>query len=153
MNKLIVTTPTDTTIKFERRLNAPRETVFEAFTNADMMKQWFADPENPVTTVESDAREGGQYKLVWNGPDGEMTMSGVYTTFERPTFIQSTEKWEPDWTGGDVLNDIRFEVEGADTLLILVSTYPSNAARDGAKDGAAEGFGTCLDALEALIAN
>jgi len=153
MSKLTVTTPTDTTIRFERQLGASPERVFEAFTEADLMKQWYSDPSNPIIAVESDPREGGAYKMVWDGSEGQVIMSGIYTLFNRPNALQSTENWEPDWAGGEVLNDIEFHATGAGTQMILTSTYTSKDARDGAKEGAAEGFGACLDAMDALLAS
>ena len=153
MSKLIVTSPTDTTIRFERQLGASPERVFEAFTEADLMRQWYSDPSNPIIAVESDPREGGAYKMVWSGSDGQMIMSGIYTLFKRPKALHSTENWEPDWAGGEVLNDIEFHASEAGTEMILTSTYTSKDARDGAKGGAEEGFGACLDAMESLLAS
>ncbi|MEO1746226.1 MAG: SRPBCC domain-containing protein [Pseudomonadota bacterium] len=153
MSKLKVTTPTDTTIRFERALGASPDRVFHAFTDAGLMAQWYSDPSNPIVSVESEPREGGAYKMVWDGSDGAMTMSGIYTLFDRPNALKSTEHWDPDWAGGKVLNDIEFHSRGDGTNMILTSTYASKEARDGAKDGAAEGFGACLDAMDALFAS
>ena len=152
MSKLKVTTPDETTLRFERHFNAPRERVFDVFHDAAMMKTWYSSPGYPVAEVVSEPKIGGVLKIVWNPDSGEkMVLTGQWLEINKPVTSKFSENWEPDWTDGEVINDVEFLETDDGTILILTSTYSSKQARDGAKDGAAEGFGASLDGLEKLL--
>lgn len=62
-----------------RLINAPRAKLFQAWTQPELLKQWFAPA--PVTTpvVEVDLRVGGANLIVMRLPDGtDMEKRGVY---------------------------------------------------------------------------
>jgi len=61
----------------ERTLDAPIALVWEAYTNPDHMKQWFAPKPYEVTEMELDLRPGGIFRLRMVGPDGFDTGHGV----------------------------------------------------------------------------
>src|SRR5690349_9515926 len=62
-----------------RLIDAPREKVYEAWTNPVLLKQWFAPLPWTTTRVESDVRPGGSTLVVMRGPDGiEFPCPGVY---------------------------------------------------------------------------
>ncbi|MEN0000483.1 MAG: SRPBCC domain-containing protein [Pseudomonadota bacterium] len=153
MSKLTVTTPNDTTIKFERVFPAPRKKVFETYHDAEAMKQWYANPGYPVSEVETTFVVGGDLKIVWDQPDGgKMILRGKWLAYEPHATSTFTENWDEDWTGGEVVNENEFTDVDGGTLLTLVSTYKTKEGRDGAiEGGAAEGFGAALDALEAMV--
>ncbi|MEO1703614.1 MAG: SRPBCC domain-containing protein [Pseudomonadota bacterium] len=153
MSSLKVTTPDKTTLRFERFFSAPRERVFDVFHDPEMMKNWYSSPDYPVIEVVSEPKVGGDLKLVWSQPDGgQMVLRGQWLEMDRPNSSKFSEKWDEDWTGGEVINDVAFLEKDGGTLLILTSTYSSKEARDGAAAmGATEGFGSSLDTLETLL--
>jgi uncharacterized protein YndB with AHSA1/START domain len=53
-----------------RILAAPREVVFEAFSNPDHLSQWWGPNGFTNTFAEFDFRPGGAWRLVMHGPDG-----------------------------------------------------------------------------------
>jgi len=57
-------------ILFTRLFNAPRELVFEVWTNPDHLKHWWGPTGFTLTTKASDVRPGGEWTLVMHGPDG-----------------------------------------------------------------------------------
>ena len=63
-----------------RALPASREKVFAAWTEEEMIKQWFCPSAGmTVPVAELDAREGGAYRLVVEDSDGETySPSGTY---------------------------------------------------------------------------
>jgi uncharacterized protein YndB with AHSA1/START domain len=60
-NRKIVTT---------RTFNAPRETVFSAWTNPELLKRWWGPKGFTNTFHEFDLRPGGKWKFIMHGPDG-----------------------------------------------------------------------------------
>ena len=63
----------------ERIINAPREKVFKAWTDPELMKQWFAPKPYTTPRVENDVRPGGSSLVVMRSPEGqEIPCPGVY---------------------------------------------------------------------------
>jgi uncharacterized protein YndB with AHSA1/START domain len=60
----------------ERTLNAPRELVWKAWTDANLLKQWFAPKPYEISEVEMDLRPGGIFRIRMVGPDGFDTGHG-----------------------------------------------------------------------------
>ena len=58
-------------------IKAPLEKVFEAYTNADLFKQWFARGHD-ATVHEFDARSGGAWHLTERSAEGEYSFGGSY---------------------------------------------------------------------------
>jgi uncharacterized protein YndB with AHSA1/START domain len=83
-----------------RVIDAPREKVFEAWTNPELLKKWFAPLPWTTPLVETDVRAGGSSLMVMRGPDGnEFPNRGVYLEVvenERLVFTNAyTKAWEP----------------------------------------------------------
>ena len=60
----------------ERTLDAPRELVWRAWTDAALLKQWFAPKPYEISELELDLRPGGIFRLRMVGPDGFDTGHG-----------------------------------------------------------------------------
>jgi len=67
----------DTDLILERTLDAPIELVWEAYTNPEHIKQWFAPKPYQITECELDLRPGGIFRIRMVGPDGFDTGHGV----------------------------------------------------------------------------
>lgn len=62
--------PPDPEVVSTRVFGAPRELVFRAFTDPDVLVRWWG-PEGFTSTFEEfDPRPGGAWRLVMRGPDG-----------------------------------------------------------------------------------
>lgn len=83
-------------LKLEHRYGAPREQVFEAWTNPDVLRRWWAAmPTWDTPVAEVDAREGGRYRLSMRTDEGEVhTVSGQYTEMSPPERLAYTWSWE-----------------------------------------------------------
>jgi uncharacterized protein YndB with AHSA1/START domain len=84
----------------ERIIDAPREKVFKAWTDPEMMKQWFVPKPWTTSRIETDVRPGGASLVVMRSPEGqEFPNRGVYLEVvpnERLVFTDAfTEAWEP----------------------------------------------------------
>ena len=60
----------------ERTLNAPRDLVWKAWTDTNLLKQWFAPKPYEISEVELDLRPGGIFRIRMVGPDGFDTGHG-----------------------------------------------------------------------------
>jgi len=61
----------------ERTIDAPIELVWDAYTNPEHMKRWFAPKPFEITEMELDLVPGGIFRLRMVGPDGFDTGHGV----------------------------------------------------------------------------
>ena len=60
----------DREVVITRILNAPRELIWEAWTNPEHIVNWWG-PDGFITTIEKmDFRVGGEWKYMMVGPDG-----------------------------------------------------------------------------------
>src|SRR5579863_6976594 len=60
----------DRELVFTRHFVAPRELVFEAWTNPQHVAQWWGPVGFTTTIHEMDVRPGGEWRLTMRGPDG-----------------------------------------------------------------------------------
>ena len=67
----------NTDLILERTLDAPIELVWEAYTNPEHIKQWFAPKPYEITECELDLHPGGIFRIRMVGPDGFDTGHGV----------------------------------------------------------------------------
>ena len=67
----------NTDLILERTLDAPIELVWEAYTNPEHIKQWFAPKPYQITECELDLHPGGIFRIRMVGPDGFDTGHGV----------------------------------------------------------------------------
>lgn len=162
----------DRTVVVSRVLNAPRELVFDVWTSAQHMAQWWGPHgfTNPV--CEMDFRVGGTYRVVMHGPKGtefdqDYPVKGIFLEIVRPEKLVMTDECDDhpaDWQeainpGGKPADltgiaTVTFESLGANKTRLTVSTlFKTKKVRDGfAKTGMVEGWGQSLEKLEALLA-
>jgi len=149
-----VATPSDCEIVVTRVLNAPRQLVFDAWTNPKYLPQWLLGPEGWTMPVcEVDLRVGGAWRFVWRQADGtEMAMHGVYREITPPERLVSIESWGGDWP--ETVNTLVLAEEGGKTTATITILYPSKEARDAAiKTGMTKGMSISFDRLETYLAS
>jgi uncharacterized protein YndB with AHSA1/START domain len=139
------TTPSDREILGTRVVDAPRELVWEAWTNPEHVPNWLLGPDGWTMPVcEIDLRPGGAWHFVWRRSDGtEMEMRGEYREVGPPERLVHTESWGGDWP--ETLNTLILSEEDGKTTMAQTVLYPSKEARDaalatGMKDGASVSF-------------
>ena len=140
-----------------RLIDAPREKVFRAWTDPELMKQWFAPLPWTISKAETDVRPGGSTLVVMRSPDGnEFPNAGVYLEVvenERLVFTDAyTSAWEPS-EKPFMTAIMTFEDEGGKTRYTARARHWSVADREAhEKMGFHEGWGQCADQLAALVA-
>lgn len=151
---LHASTPSDTEIQLVRVFPAPRELVYRAITEPELIRKWLHGPPRWTMEVcEVDLREEGAFRYEWHGPEGEvMGMGGVFKEIQPNRRLVHTEIFDEDWTGGETLVTTLLEEAGGRTTLTLRIRYQSQEARDQAlQTGMIEGVSMSYDRLAELV--
>jgi uncharacterized protein YndB with AHSA1/START domain len=142
-------------IVISRVVHAPRELVWEAWTNPKHVAQWWG-PHGFTTTIEEmDVRPGGVWKHVMHGPDGtDYPNQSVFTEVVKPERIVFShgggKKGEP---GVSFISTWTFEALGAQTRVTIRMVFPTAEARDhvvkeyGAIEGGQQTLGRLAEHL------
>ncbi len=130
----ILAEPGKQEILITREFDAPRELVFKACTDPQLIPQWWG-PRNLSTEVDKmDVRPGGQWRFINRDADGKAyAFHGVYHEVLAPERIIDTFEFEglPE-TGHVTLETMKLEALPAGrTKLIAQSVFQSVADRDG----------------------
>ena len=150
-----VTLPTDEQILIMREFDAPRHLVWEAWTNPELVKQWWHANRGEVTLVEIDLRVGGKWRYVMVADGGfEVGFHGEYREIVPGEKLVSTETYEglPEDVSeedGTTVNTATFtEADGRTTVTLLVQA-PNKVSRDAIiASGMEDGLQDALDLLE-----
>ena len=140
----------ETTLNLKRTFGAPREKVFQAWTDPNVLKQWFHGMDDQTTPIhEIDLKVGGEYRLGMQPPDGDTpyVAYGTYQEVQPPEKLVYTWSWE----GQDPLNTlvtVEFRDVGDATEVELTHERFPNAEE---RDKHNEGWGGCLDQLGKLL--
>jgi uncharacterized protein YndB with AHSA1/START domain len=141
-----------------RFFDAPRELVFQAWTDPEHLKRWGNAPVGfTVTTEKSDIRPGGEYKVCMRSPEGvDHWLQGVYTEVVPPERLSFTHTWlRADGTPGvETRVTLTFVDRGNRTELTLHQTgFDTVASRDGHDHGWNSTFDRLADYLAGLDAH
>lgn len=145
-------TPSDLEFAMTRVFDAPRELVFEAFTNPKHIVHWMLGPEGWTMPVcEVDLCAGGTWHFVWRRADGtEMGMTGEYREVVPSELLVQTESWGPEWP--ETLNTLVLTESGGKTTATQTMLFPSKESRDAAMEtGMSEGADVSYDRLAAYL--
>lgn len=128
-------------IEMSKTFKAPQKKVFEAFTEADILKEWFAPGQMTVPRAEMDKRVGGNYLIEMKDPGGEIhTVSGEIKEFNPHEKLSYTWKWaSPDSV--ETLVTFTFKDKGDETEVHLLH---ENFQTDESRDLHEQGWEGCL---------
>ena len=152
-NALHLVAPVDTlAMEFTREFAAPRDALFRAHAEPDLVKQWLGPHGLEMTIEHWDFRTGGGYRYVHTSEEGAFTFNGVFHTVRENDIVIQTFEFEgaPDMVNIEFmwftdLGDGRSRLRGR-------SICPNTEARDallssGMEGGMTEGY----DKLDALL--
>ncbi|PSK89635.1 uncharacterized protein YndB with AHSA1/START domain [Murinocardiopsis flavida] len=122
----------DREVVVSRGIDAPRELVFEAFTEVRHLSQWWG-PEGFTTTTRSfEFRVGGEWDFVMHGPDGTDYQEWITWTEiappERIAMLHGESRDDPN----AFESVLRFEADGAATRIEMRAVFPTKELRDEA---------------------
>ncbi len=146
----------DREIVMTRVFDAPRDLVWKAMTQPELVKRWFGPHGHELIECEIDLRSGGKWRYVILQPDGStMGMFGEYLEVEAPERSVHTESFDQFAEfGAGVITTVLTEDQGK-TTLTAVAVSPSAEVRDamiasGMEHGAAETYDRLNDLLLTL---
>jgi uncharacterized protein YndB with AHSA1/START domain len=150
-----ITTPSDCEIVLKRNFDAPRGLVFDALTNADLMKRWMLPPDGwSMASCDIDLRVGGGYRCVWrNNADGtDFAVSGVYREIARPERFVHTEQFEDPAFPGEAVHANTLTENAGQTTYVVTMLFDTKEARDAAlASGIADGMAAGYDSMDMLF--
>jgi uncharacterized protein YndB with AHSA1/START domain len=139
-----------------RVIDAPPERVFKAWTDPELLKQWFAPLPWTTPVAELNVRPGGANLIVMRDPAGnDYPNRGVYLEVvknERLVFTDAYSKaWEP--SEKPFMTVIAtLENQGGKTKYTARVLHWTVADREAhEKMGFHQGWGQCTDQLAALV--
>src|SRR3954454_121290 len=146
-------TNADREIVISRQIGAPRELVFEAFTQVRHLSRWWG-PEGFTTTTRSfEFRVGGAWDFVMHGPDGTDYQEWItwreIVPPERIALVHGESRDDPNAFESDVTS----EATGERTRIVMRTVFPTKELRDEAVETyhAIEGGEQTLGRLAAYV--
>ena len=152
-NRLTVTAEGDREIVTERVFDAPRERVFQAFVDPELVPQWWGRRADATRVEQMDVRVGGDWRFVSEGPDGSHAFHGTYRAIDPPEQLEQTFEWE-GMPGHVVIERAEFEDLGdGRTKVTTHSLFDTTEERDGMiASGMEGGQSESYERLDELLA-
>ena len=149
---LDVTTPSDREIRVERVFDAPRDRVWRAYTEPELLKQWWGRG-NPLTVERWELERGGHWRFVEHSDHGDHGFEGRFREVAPQDRISMTFEWD-GMPGHTVLDTTNFEDLGdGRTRIVSVSLFFTAEERDGMlSSGMTEGMAQSYAALDRVLA-
>lgn len=136
------------TLTITRTFDAPRDVVFDAFTDPEKVKKWSGCPDGATLKVAMDFRVGGECRSIveMNG-DTVLTSIATYTEIDVPRRLAYRLNWEP-FQVPETLITVDFTEHGTKTEVFLMQ---SGLSGDDMKDAVQEGWGSAFDKLAGAV--
>ena len=139
-----------------RELDAPKDLVYRAFTEPELLAQWLGPRKYTMTVEKYDLRDGGTWRYVHSDDAGNAY--GFHGVFHgNPSPERMVQTFEFEGAPGHVsLDTVTFEEHDGKTTVRTNSLFQSVEARDamvssGMGDGMSQGYER-LDELLAKLA-
>jgi len=132
------------TITFQRALPAPREHVFDAWTQPAQLIEWWDPTGARLSECTVDLRPGGAFNFV-NGSSHAPPFAGVYRVVDRPA--------ELVFEAMGAVGSVRLAADGGSTrMTVTIRCASAEHLEQFVKLGVHEGTGRTLDNLVAHVA-
>jgi uncharacterized protein YndB with AHSA1/START domain len=132
MDRMTIERTSDQDLVVTRTIDGPRDVVFEAWTDAELFRQWWV-PKSlgmQLLSCEVDARVGGGYRLTFDVGQAEpLAFYGQYLEVTPPSRLVWTNE---EGDEGTVVTTVTFEEAQGQTRLVIQDRYPSKDALDAA---------------------
>ncbi|MBA2560300.1 MAG: SRPBCC domain-containing protein [Propionibacteriales bacterium] len=140
---------------FERTFDAPRDLVWKAFTDPELIPRWWGPHGTTTTVVAMDVREGGAWRYRSSAPDREdVEFYGEYLEIDPPSAFAWTFMFDVEGVGpqGGPEHFTFTEIDGRTTVR-SVGHFGSAEEIEGAlSSGMIAGAVETWDRLDALLA-
>jgi len=135
------TVASDLEIVMDRVVDAPRELVWEAWTQIEHIERWWGRDGLTTTTLEFEMRPGGVWRSVMHAPDGvDYKIRIVFREVTPPDRLTYVHDDEGAGQVPEFPTTVTFEDVDGKTRVTMRSEFASKAERDrvweeGAKEG------------------
>ena len=121
----------DREIVLSRVIAAPRERVFQAWTDPKQIMQWFGPDGLKVESLECDIRPGGRWRFVYTGPDGTRYDNRmVFLRVDAPRLIEIEHGSDKDDDPGRFYVTVTFDAQSnGKTVLTMRQLLPTKELR------------------------
>lgn len=149
---LKVTTPSDREIRTERVFDAPRDRVWQAYTDPKLVAQWWGRG-NKLVIERMEVERGGHWRFVEHAPEGVSGFEGRYREVTPQERIVQTFEWD-GMPGYVAIDTATFEDLGNNrTKVVTTSLFHTKEERDGMlSSGMETGLSQSYEALDRLLA-
>lgn len=150
------TSTADREIHASRVFDAPRERVFQLWTEPHHVSKWWGPRGFTTTTHLMDVRPGGEWRFIMHGPDGTNYKNRiVYIEVVPPERLVYKHAGEEGDEPVRFHVTVTFAAEAGKTRLTtrMVFDTPEERTLVAEKYGAVEGLRQTLDRLEEFLAN
>ena len=142
----------DREIVTERIFDAPRDLVFRAYTDPDLIPEWWGPRDTETIVDKMDARTGGDWRFIQRNADGsETAFRGTFREVTPPERIAWTFEWDgmPGYVSVDITE---FEDLGDRTRVRTRSLFHLPEERDGMLEAGMEsGLQQSYDRLDEVL--
>jgi uncharacterized protein YndB with AHSA1/START domain len=135
-----------------RTFDAPRNLVYRALTEPDLLVQWLGPRKYTMTIERYDLRDGGTYRYIHADDAGNAyAFHGVFHGDPSPDGMVQTFEFEGA-PGNVSMDTVTLDEHNGKTTVRTNSIFQSVEARDGmVQSGMAEGMNEGYDRLEELL--
>jgi len=150
--KLEVSARGDLEIVGVRVFDAPRELVYRAFTERDLVSRWWGLREGTTIIDKFEPKPGGAWRIIGRDKDGnEDAFRGEFRELTPPERVVQTFEWE-GLPGHISVETLTLEDLDGRTKVTSVSTFDTTEDRDGMLESGMEtGMSEAYDQLAELI--
>jgi uncharacterized protein YndB with AHSA1/START domain len=138
----VVAPPNSQSVTITREFEAPRELVFKAFTDPELIAQWWGPRDLGIKIEAYEPRAGGSWRFIHTAENGdEFPFHGVIHDMTRPERIIQTFEFEGLPESGHVsLETSTFEaLPGQRTKVTTLVAFQTVQDRDGMVNSGMEG--------------
>ena len=115
----------DREIVATRILNAPRELVFDVWTDPKHLTQWWGPKGFTTSTFAMDVKPGGVWRFVMHGPDGRDYENKItYVEVVKPERLVYKHGGDKDVEPVNFQVTVTFEAQGDKTKLTMRMVFP-----------------------------
>jgi uncharacterized protein YndB with AHSA1/START domain len=134
-----------------RTVNGPARLVFEAWTKAELFRQWWVPRSYGLNLVSCamDARVGGEYRLAFLTEGSTMEFFGTYLEVTPHSRLVWTNE---EGDAGMTVTTVTFAEIAGRTLVTVHDLYPSKESLD-ANSGSTGALPEAFDQLDELLAS
>ncbi|MEW6049523.1 MAG: SRPBCC family protein [Candidatus Zixiibacteriota bacterium] len=148
--KNVAADTSDREITATRILDAPRDLVFQMWTDSKHLAKWWGPNGFTTTTHEMDVRPGGVWRFIMHGPDGiDYPNKIIYLEVARPERLVYKHSGDEGTEPVNFHVTVTFASVGQKTRLTVRSLFATAAERDEVirRYGADKGLEQTLDRL------